>query len=486
MHTLRYLIHRLINPKFLSSSDKSHIRFYALLNMLWFLFLLALVSAIDPIEVKGNAFFVKNSSERFYIRGVDYQPGGSLKLYDPLADPSTCERDIKYFEDLGVNTIRVYLVDNTANHDECMQKLADAGIYLILDVNIPRALIARDSGANCSYNTMYLNEVLATVKVMSQYNNTLGFFAANEVINDVLTTPAATYVKAVVRDIKNFQRNTDLRLIPVGYSAADVEENRLQTAEFFNCGDDEMARVDMFGFNDYSWCGRLSFTLSGYNQKVEAYGNYSVPLFLSEFGCNKATPRPFSEIALIFSTKMLPVFSGGLVYEYSEEGSNYGLVSISSDNTTVTTNQDFANLKLQLAANPNPTGDGGYHSALPHSDCPPKSSNWAANNTLPDTPKGALKYIKGVAEPEGNGFDGNTQWGCVAWGNNVDDSDTWGKSSSSSSSATTLSSDLSSSSPSSSSMSSSATSSSSKQSGGQTMVPSVFASFLGMVYAMVL
>lgn len=388
----------------------------------FFLLLLPyLAAALQPIEIKGNAFFVLGTSERFYIRGLDYQPGGSSKLYDPLSDPEVCERDIEYFKQLGVNTIRIYSIDNTGDHSECMQKLEEAGIYLILDVNVPKALIARDQGANCSYNTMYLNEVLATVKLMSQYNNTLGFFAANEVINDETTTPAATYVKAVVRDIKTFQRNTGLRHIPVGYSAADVEENRLQSALYFNCGDDELARVDMYGFNDYSWCGGSSFTTSGYDKKVEAYSNYSVPLFLSEFGCNKIRPRPFTEIQAIYSNKMSSVFSGGLVYEYTEEANNYGLVTVSSDNQTVTTNQDFDNLKQQFASATNPSGDGGYKSDLPYSNCPPRTSVWEASNDIPDTPKGALKYIRGLVEPKGNGFNANTQWACVAWGNNVDD-----------------------------------------------------------------
>lgn len=390
--------------------------------MLLFFFFPLLAAAILAITTDGNAFFVDGTSERFYMRGLDYQPGGSSLLFDPLSDSTTCERDIKYFKELGINTIRVYSIDNTANHDECMDKLADAGIYLILDVNIPKALIARDEGANCSYNTMYLNEVLATVRVMSQYNNTLGFFAGNEVINDADTTAAAPYVKAVVRDIKNFQRNTGLRHIPVGYSAADVEENRLQTAMYFNCGDDEMARVDMFGFNDYSWCGDSSFTTSGYDQKVEEFSNYSVPIFFSEFGCNHISPRPFTEIGTIFSDKMLLVFSGGLVYEYSMEDNNYGLVEISSNNKTVETNDDFDNLKKEFADTSNPSGDGGYSKDLDYSDCPKKTSLWDADDTLPDTPLGALKYVNGDVDPEGNGFDGNTQWACVDGNNNVDDS----------------------------------------------------------------
>lgn len=443
--------------------------------MFWLLFLLSVVAALLPIETKGNAFFAKDSSERFYIRGVDYQPGGSLELFDPLADPTTCERDIKYFKELGINTIRVYSVDNTADHDVCMEKLADAGIYLILDVNIPKALIARDSGANCSYNTMYLNEVLSTVKVMSQYNNTLGFFAANEVINTVGTSAAAPYVKAVVRDIKTFQRNTGLRLIPVGYSAADIAENNLQSA-YFNCGDDELARVDMFGFNDYSWCGDMTFSTSGYDLKVEALSNYSIPLFFSEFGCNSVSPRPFTEVGTIYSDKMLSVFSGGLVYEYSEETSEYGLVLISSDNSTVTTNSDFTNLKKEFSSTSNPSGDGGYQADLSHSDCPAESNNWKASSDVPDTPEGALKYINGWVEPEGSGFDGDTQWACDA-GGNYDAYSGLTSSTTKKSSTLTLSSSL---------TLTSLSALSSKKSGALQLTPSVFAHIVGMLYALVM
>lgn len=43
---------------------------------------------------------------KFYIKGVDYQPGGSSavsEVRDPLSDPDTCTRDILLFQDLGIN-----------------------------------------------------------------------------------------------------------------------------------------------------------------------------------------------------------------------------------------------------------------------------------------------------------------------------------------------------------------------------------------------
>lgn len=171
----------------------------------------------------------------------------------------------------------MYTVDNTADHDECMSALSDAGIYLALDVNNGLYSINRDDPAP-SYNAVYLQSVFATIDAFSKYDNTLLFFSGNEVINDVDNTNCAPYIKAVTRDMKNYIAAQNIRHIPVGYSAADVTSNRYETAVYMNCGDDAMARSDFFAFNDYSWCDPSSFTTSGWDAKVAQYSNYSIPL----------------------------------------------------------------------------------------------------------------------------------------------------------------------------------------------------------------
>ena len=125
-----------------------------------------------------TAFFAGN--DRFYIKGVDYQPGGSSDAADPIADVSVCKRNIAEFVKLGVNTVRVYTVDNSANHDECMSLMAQAGIYLALDVNTPDYSINRDDPV-ASYNDVYLQNVFATIDAFAGYDNTLLFFSGNEV-----------------------------------------------------------------------------------------------------------------------------------------------------------------------------------------------------------------------------------------------------------------------------------------------------------------
>jgi hypothetical protein len=103
---------------------------------------------------------------------------------------------------------------------------------------------------------------------------------------------------------------------------------------------------------------------------------------LSEYGCNTNT-RKFEEVAALYNTEMTSVYSGGLVYEYSEEGSKYGLVTINSDGT-ITEGADYAALKTALAGTAPPTGDGGYNSTGGASGCPAKSANWdVSGDSLP-------------------------------------------------------------------------------------------------------
>ncbi|KAL5336576.1 1,3-beta-glucanosyltransferase Gel1 [Aspergillus crustosus] len=385
--------------------------------------------SITPITVKGNAFFKGNS--RFYMRGVDYQPGGSSNLADPIADVDSCKRDIEKFKDLGLNTVRVYSVDNSKDHDECMSLLADAGIYLVLDVNTPDYSINRDDPAP-SYNDVYLQYVFATIDKFVKYDNTLAFFSGNEVINDGPSSITAPYVKAVTRDIRNYMRARDYRQIPVGYSAADVNTNRLEMAQYMNCGSDE-ERSDFFAFNDYSWCSPSSFQTSGWDQKVKNFTGYGLPLFLSEYGCN-TNDRDFGEVGALYSTKMTGVYSGGLVYEYSQEPSDYGLVTIK--NNKVTDLADYDALKSALAKTANPTGDGGYNKTGGANPCPARNApNWNvdANDELPAMPKPVQKYFDNGAG-DGPGFDGpgsqtagtlsasNTTDGSGGSGSSTDDS----------------------------------------------------------------
>jgi hypothetical protein len=239
-------------------------------------------------------------------------------------------------------------------------------------------------------------------------DNLLLFFSGNEVINARNNTQAAPYIKAVTRDMKQYISAQASRSIPVGYSSADVAENIESQALFFACGDDAQARSDFFAFNDYSWCDPSSFQESGWDQKVETYSDYGLPLFLSEFGCITNT-RQWGEIASLYSENMTVAYSGGLAYEYTLETNGYGLVEQSGNG--IVPNADFRRLKAAYAQTPNPTGDGGASRTRTVPDCPPRTKEWDVDTEkLPAIPARAERYIQNGVRT-GPGLDAeSSQW----------------------------------------------------------------------------
>lgn len=97
---------------------------------------------------------------------------------------------------------------------------------------------------------------------------------------------------------------------------------------------------------------------------------------------------------------MTSVFSGGLVYEWTQEVSDYGLVELSNGNITLL--PDYKNLKSEFANTPMPTGDGGYSSNGKASTCPPNSTDFTSWQVLPPIPAGGQTYIEsGAGKPLG-------------------------------------------------------------------------------------
>ncbi|KAH0834365.1 hypothetical protein AYO21_04192 [Fonsecaea monophora] len=313
------------------------------------------VLAVSPLVVQGSDFVNSVDGTRFQIIGVAYQPGGSSGFnpgsgIDPLSDADVCLRDAVLMQRLGVNTIRVYNLDPDLDHSACASIFNAAGIYMILDVNSPLPNQSLNRGAPWeSYSSTYLERVFNVVEAFMNFNNTLGFFSGNEVINEDSVPEVPAYIRAVTRDLKDYISKQAPRPIPVGYSAADVRPLLMGTFNYMSCGldNDTSSKIDFFGLNSYSWCGDATFQSSGYDVLVGDFGNTTIPVFFSEYGCNLVTPRTFTEVPVLYSENMTPVFSGGLIYEYSEEPNNYGLINF-NDNGTVSILPDYNNLREQF------------------------------------------------------------------------------------------------------------------------------------------
>jgi hypothetical protein len=301
---------------------------------------------------------------------------------------------------------------------------------MIIDVNSPQQSIDR-SAPWTSYTVDYVTRIFGVVEAFKGYPNTMAFFAANEVMNDVPTGGAdPPYIRvslqhmrldaslrgtnylnqAVQRDLRQYIAAHSSRTIPVGYSAADVRPILQDTWNYLQCNNANLttddSRSEFFGLNSYSWCGAsATYQSSGYDTLVSLFSNSSIPVFFSEYGCNEpvGVARVFNEVGSLYGTQMTAL-SGGLVYEYSQETSDFGLVVING-NGSVSLRTDFDNLqgqynKLNVTLLEASTAASTSYSPPACSASLITTDGFSTNFTLPAAPAGAAALISnGISNP---------------------------------------------------------------------------------------
>jgi hypothetical protein len=315
----------------------------------------------------------------------NYQPNGTTSsnasYTDPLADGNACRRDIPLLKQIYTNIIRVYAIDPTQNHDDCMSQMASAGIYVLADLGEPKTSIISDDP---EWDVTLYQRYTGVVDALSKYKNVIGFFAGNENVSGNNQTAAAAFVKAAVRDtkayiaLKNYRRT-----LGVGYATADVP-SRNELAHYFACepgNQGNKTSIDFWGYNVYSWCGDSNYAISSYGERVDFFSDYPVPVFFAEYGCIKGlsspTSRPFTEVAVLYGN-MTSVFSGGIVYEWFMGDNDYGLVSL-VNSASVSLYPDFTSLQSQLAqVTPSSTQRSAYTPSVSPAACPSVGASWAA------------------------------------------------------------------------------------------------------------
>jgi hypothetical protein len=288
------------------------------LSLALFASLGAVVSAIPTIEVKGSKFFTSEGNQ-FYVKGIAYQ----LVPDDPLIDATQCGLDSALMKTIGANSIRVYHVDPTADHKDCMKAFADAGIYIWVDLDTFDTYVEQNSPR---WESDQYDAYAQVMDEFQQYDNVAGFFVGNEAITTGNGSVTSPYIKAAARDMKAYRDKKGYRNIPIGYSAADIASLRPMLQDYLACGGNASERIDFFALNAYSWCGDSSYQQAGYDNLEKNAKDLPIPIFMSETGCNTVRPRDFKDQEALFG-EMADVWSGSIIYEWIEEQNNYGLIS---------------------------------------------------------------------------------------------------------------------------------------------------------------
>ncbi|KAM0723787.1 hypothetical protein Q7P37_000777 [Cladosporium fusiforme] len=291
-------------------------------------------SSFAPVEITGNWFW--KDGKRFLIKGVHYNPRkhalgrGEESYIDPLSDDWLPElrKDIPYFHKLGINTLSVEHSDTAKNPAQALQLLRDEGIHVLLILLTDLRALKSRTGTEFDdpadpvdlqriYSKKLALKTLAIINQTADNENLLGYSMHAGIIGTKGTTRIASLLRAAVRDAKHYLTLRGGRRVPVGAALPASVQSWRPGLEFLAAGE-AAERIDFLGFDCYGWAAKSDFKVSGYENLVESFGRYPVPMFFSEYGTYvRPRAREFGEVECLLSSDMTGVFSGGFVVAYS-------------------------------------------------------------------------------------------------------------------------------------------------------------------------
>jgi len=328
-----------------------------------------------PVVVKGNFLYDSKTGDRFFAKGVAYNPRywafderlmkkGNCTPGDPpvaklsyAADPTADELESTWKEALnamaymGANTVRLYNIDPEQSHKKFMDYAKSLGIYVIvpltrhdwgfLPAGSPAPLCYTEDiegYGNVGTNVLISSKLI--VKEFSQYDNTLLFTVANEMtVADKEGYASFPCVKALTRDIHQYQQQcgATMRRVPLIYADMDMgPPYREVVGRYLACElESKDDAVDAYGLNVYSWCDSAypDFSYSPYKPIADEFKDFSKPLLFTEFGCNLGEfetfcpykgGRTWPDVKTFFH-EFTEIMSGAVAFEFSMEDNQYGL-----------------------------------------------------------------------------------------------------------------------------------------------------------------
>jgi len=322
-------------------------------------------SKTPPLVVKGKRFYDSSTNEYVPIKGIAYYPrpndgplskGNSVDFYTDEFS-ARWRADIASLRELGVNAVRLYAVDPSANHDAFMCALQEAGIYVMLGLLADcedcaiGAWVGVDAEPPLCYTSTLKDRGRFVIRSFSKYDNLMAFSAGNEVsiyADDGMGGPREANVpcqKKFLRDMREYASrcatgmgvNAVLpRAVPIGLVNWDGNMQSFDQHTYYYCRtdpNDVFENAEWFALNSYRQCDGSATspdTIVGWPELLAAFkaANFPGPVVFGEYGCREQgfptidgfeTQRTWYQAEALYTPTYSDVFAGGFVYEYSAE-----------------------------------------------------------------------------------------------------------------------------------------------------------------------
>ncbi|KAH7323683.1 Glucanosyltransferase-domain-containing protein [Rhexocercosporidium sp. MPI-PUGE-AT-0058] len=349
---------------------------------------------VDTIVIKGNYFVTKSTGARFYIRGIKFNGKTPLELSESLLNEDDCSLAIPGLLALGINVLFVILPDTTQDRSLCIEQFQAAGIYLLVIFSTASGLTQSETYWNddqYAYQTKLID-------YLSPYSNVLGYilYTASTGLQSSERTRGLAFIKARIRDVKEYMQSSNYRQIPIGLmeSSSDMLES---TAQYLECGNSTNEIGDFWVSVQNIECEDeilLPFEEAMQNRS-ETYDRFEVPLVLMDKTCSKARARNFTWVASLFGPQFSTVWSGALFDDWYSWNAGYGLVNITNNQSgspQLSKSPAYSTLSSQIASVLASTSTESVN--LPKSagifSCPTVDKDFRASTNLPPRPNAEL------------------------------------------------------------------------------------------------
>jgi hypothetical protein len=206
--------------------------------------------------------------------------------------------------DFGCKTLFSFLfVRPDTSHSSCMQKLRDAGIYVLVN---PGGTTENDSD-NRGWNYPLQRRYTAVANSLAKYSNVLGFWLMGKI-------EFLPFTKAAARDLKDHLQVSGYRQIPIGFGGLDSAT--LQLSEFLRCGAHNSS-IDFFFYNVYSSCSLSSQT----EENLERLTSFrpDLPIFIWGKVCDPVILADSKILLSANSENYTAVHSGSMLFSYFDQ-----------------------------------------------------------------------------------------------------------------------------------------------------------------------